>query len=67
MNNEPKRNPAVQTGDMVSVHGELCEVVAEDENGEHGGFLYVNAAGEELFYNSKWPINPTPKKLWILE
>jgi hypothetical protein len=57
---------AIRTGDMVSIHGQLCEVVAEDENGEHGGFIY-SCDGEELFYSFKHPINPTPKKLWILE
>jgi hypothetical protein len=59
--------PDICTGDMVSVHGEICEVILEDASGEHGGFVYQNLAGEELFYSFKSKINPEPKKLWILE
>jgi hypothetical protein len=55
----------IKVGDLVLVHGIVAEVI--EKFGPDGDFIYRTSAGEEIAYNHRWPCEPEPKRIWILE
>lgn len=58
---EAVRTPEV--GDLVLVHGIVAEVVTRTDS----WLIYEASAGERIAYSVKSPIEPAPKRIWILE